>query len=227
MNRCPANTNSIVADLAVLACFFIFGFLSGLFFAFLVSRSSWQSFFFLKGDKFLIPRYSYWFALSLIQLLGLSGAYQVCVVRHLVIHPISRGRLLPAALIVGLAAPVLRLLTPLMNSRIGLDWDLVVAPIAFIFLLSCALCISSGKLKLLPIAIGWNVLFTAAGFAFIYVSVRMVGRKDSYEFVQWPILYSMLALSFGNWLIWRQRVEFKSAAEQAPGADSPVGSSSS
>ena len=227
MKRGPANTNSIVADLPVLACFFIFGCLSGVLFAFLVSRSSLQSFFFLRGDKFLVPRYSYWCALSLIQLSGLSGAYGVSVVSHLVIHPICRGRLFSTALIIGLAAPALRLLTPLMNSRIGWDWDLVAAPVGFIFLLSCALCIASGKLKLLPIALIWNVLFTVAGLAFIYVSVRIAGRRESYEFVQWPILYSMLALSFGNWLIWRQRVEFKSTAEQALGADSPVGSSSS
>ena len=224
MNQDQARTNDIAVDLGVLACFLVFGLGSGLLFAWLVSRSSLQSFFFLRGDKFLIPRHSYWLSLGLVQLLGLIGAYVVCIARHWITRPISGVRLLSAALIIGFATPVLRLLTPAMNSRIGLDWDLIAAPIGFLFLLSCALCIFSGNLKLLPIAMVWNLLFAEAGVAFNYVAVRIVGRSDSYEFVQWPVLYAMLALSFGNWLIWRQRVNSERAAEHALGADSPVSS---
>ena len=105
-----------------------------------------------------------------------------------------------------------------MNSWLGLNWDFIVAPIVFLFLLSCALCILSGNLKLLPIAIVWNVLFVAAAFGFIYVAVRMMGRSESYEFVQWPVLDAMLALSVGNWIIWQQRVILERTAEQALGA---------
>jgi hypothetical protein len=216
--------SSIAHDLVVLASFLVCGSISGLLFALLISQSSLQSFFFLKGDKFLIPRYSYWFTFSLVQLFGLVGAYLVCLSRHWVVQPISRVRLLSAALIIGFATPVLRLLTPLMNSRTGLDWDLFAAPIAFLVVLSFALCIFSGSLRLLPIAALWNLLFLAAGFGFVYVGVRMIGSSDIYEFVQWPLLEAMLGLSFGSWLIWRQRVNSDRAAEQALGADSPVSS---
>lgn len=209
MNQSPTNTTSIAADFGVLGCSLVFGALSGLLFAFLVTRPSLQSFFFIKSDKFLIPRYSYWCALSLIQLLGLTAAYALCVVARLVVQRISQVRLLSAALIVALATPVLYLLTPLMNALIGLNWDFVAAPIAFLLLLSCALCIFSGNLKLLPVAIVWILLFTAAGFGFVYAGVRIDERSDSYDFIQWPMLYAMWALAFGNWFIWRQRRNLK------------------
>jgi len=204
MKRGEANRNNIAADFGVLGWFLLLGAVSGLLFAWLVSASSLQSFFFLKGDKFLIPRYFYWWAFSLIQLLGLSGAYAVSVARRLVVQPVSRVRLLTAASIIGLATPVLRALTPLMNSRIGLDWDIVAAPLAFLFLLSCALCVVSGNWKWLPIAIVWNLFFTATGSGFIYLCVRIVGPSEYYTFVQRPVLFAMFGLSFGSWLIWRR-----------------------
>ena len=210
--------------LAVLSCFLVSGLVSGLLFALLVSQSSLQSFFFFKGNKFLIPRYSYWFTFSFIQIIAVIGAYLVCVARHWIAPQLSRVPLLTSILIIGFAAPVLRLLTPVMNSRIGFDWDLIAAPLVFLFLLSCALCILSASLKLLLLAVIWNLLFLGAGFGFLYVVVRMTGPDDSYEFVQWPVLEAALTLSFGAWFIWRQRVNSNRAAEQALGADSPVSS---
>ena len=37
--------------------------------------------------------------------------------------------------------------------------------------------------------------------------------------MSWTILEAMLALSFGTWLIWRQRVNSHGAAKQALAAD--------
>jgi hypothetical protein len=99
-----------------------------------------------------------------------------------------------------------------MNALIGLNWDFVAAPIAFLFLLSCALCLFSGNLKLLPVAIVWILLFTAAGFGFVYVGVRIAERSESYDFIQWPVLYAMWALAFANWFVWRQGRNLKHAA---------------
>jgi hypothetical protein len=83
----------------------------------------------------------------------------------------------------------------------------------------------SGNVKVFPVAVFWNLLFAIAGFAFVYAAVRLIyGSSEWYEFIQWPILQSMVGLSFGNWLIWRQRVSFHAATEQALGADSPVSS---
>jgi hypothetical protein len=66
--------------------------------------------------------------------------------------------------VIGLATPMLRFITPAMNSR------------------------------------------------FVYGGIRLIdGSRDWYEFVQWTIVESMLALSFGNWLIWRRRVNSGSA----------------
>src|SRR5689334_21017408 len=205
MNRGGANTNNVAADFAVLGWFLLFGAASGLLFALLVSRPSLQSFFFFKGDKFPIARYSYWCALSLTQLLGLSGAYAVCVAKRLLGSRISQWRLLPAALIIALAAPVLYLLTPVMNDRIGLNWDFVAAPLAFLFLLSVALCVVSGNVKWLPLAIVWTLIFTVIGVGFIYLYARIAGPDNYYTYVQWPVLFATFSLSFGSWLI-RRRV---------------------
>jgi hypothetical protein len=212
---------SLAADLATLRSFLIFGGASGLLFAALVTRTDLQHFFYIRGDKFLIPRYSYWFAFSLLQLMALGGAYLICIARHWLKATLKR-RDIAAALTIGLATPALRLLTPLMNSNIGLEWDFFVAPIVFLLLLSAALCMCSGNVKVFPVAVFWNLLFAIAGFAFVYAAVRLIyGSSEWYEFIQWPILQSMVGLSFGNWLIWRQRVSFHAAAEQALGADSP------
>jgi len=92
-----------------------------------------------------------------------------------------------------------------MNSVIGLNWDFVVAPIAFLFLLACTLCIASGGPKLLPLAVIWQLVFTAIGFTFIYLIQSLFQHpNDFYEYSQWPVLEGMLALSFCLWLIWRR-----------------------
>jgi len=216
------RSQSLAADLATLGSFLIFGGASGLLFAALVTRPDLKHFFYLRGDKFLIPRYSYWFAFSLLQLMALGGAYLISISRHWLIAKLKR-RDIAAALTIGLATPALRLLTPLMNSSIGLEWDLFVAPIVFLLLLSAALSMCSGNFKLFPVAVFWNLLFAIAGFAFVYVGVRAIyGSSEWYEFIQWPILQSMVGLSFGNWFIWRQRVTLNAAAERALPADSPV-----
>ena len=212
LDKRAAEKFRVAADFSVLGWFLLLGVLSGFLFASLISASSLESFFFVKGDKFLNPRYSYWWALSLTQLIGLGGAYAGCIARRLVGQRISHVRLVAAALIIALATPVLRLLTPLMNSRIGLDWDFVAAPLAFLFLLSCALCVVSGNLKWLPLAIVWNLFFTAIGVGVIYLCVRIVGPGEYYAFVQWPVLFATLGLSFGSWLIWRRLWNSKRAA---------------
>ena len=191
--------------LRVLGVFLISGFLSGLMFGWLVSRPQLQPFFWIKGDKFLIPRYSYWFAFSLIQLLGLVGAYSLCYWREWLSPIYSRGRLIVATLVVGLATPFLRFVTPSMTEVMGLTWDVLVAPIGFLVLVSFAMCVLTHSVRLLPIATVWNVIFAIAGFVAIYVSVQVLNAKTWYELVQWPVLQSVLSLSIASWIVWRQR----------------------
>lgn len=174
------SSSSIAEDLLVLGVFLASGFLSGLLFALLVTRPGLQSFFFLKSDKFLIPRYSYWSAFSLIHLLGLIGGYLVCCWREWLTGRISsRGQQLAAALIVGLATPFLRLITPLMNAFMGLTLDFVGAPVGFLVLVSLAICVLTGSLRLLPIAFVWNLVFAVAGFVFVYAGVRILKRNGT------------------------------------------------
>src|SRR5689334_12506363 len=160
MNRRAANAISVAGDFAVPGLFLAGGVLSGFVFAFVISRPSLASFFFFKSGKFVIARYSYWWTLSLTQLVGLSAAYGVCVLKNLMVRRISRLRLVSAALIVGLATPALRFITPVMNDYTGFNWDFVGAPLTYLFLLSCALCVLGGGVRLLPVTIGWSLVFT-------------------------------------------------------------------
>lgn len=193
-----------VQRLLVLGVFLISGFLSGMMFGWLVSRPALQMFFYIKGDKFLIPRYSYWFALSLIQLVGLAGGFLVCSWRKWLDPICSKGRLVIAVVVIGLATPLLRFMTPLMNAVMGLTWDVFVAPIGFLVLVSLAMCVLTGSLRWLPIAVIWSLIFAAAGFALVYVGVRVFNPPHTwYELVQWPILECVLSLSIASWIVWR------------------------
>lgn len=190
--------------LLVSGAFLIAGLLSGLMFGSLVSMTELQQFFYIKGDKFLIPRYSYWFALSLIQLLGLAGAGSVCYWREWLRRICSRRRLIIATLVVGLATPFLRFMTPSMNEVMGLTWDVLVAPLGFLVLITFAMCVLTNSVRLLPIAVVWNFISAAAGFVVVCVSVRVFNVHSWYELVQWPILESMLSVSIASWIVWRQ-----------------------
>jgi hypothetical protein len=203
------SRSSVAADLGVVISFLIGGLLSGFVFAWLTKRPSLQRFWFLKGDKFLSPRYTYWIAFSFILLLGLAAAYAVARSREwLLCKPIgSSARLLATSVIIGASTPFLYFITPMMNRRIGLNWDFIAAPIALLILFSFALCVLTGSLRLLPLALVWNLIFTGSGFVFVYVAVRLIsGASEWSELVQWPIFESMISLSFGSWLIWRQRI---------------------
>ena len=204
-------SESVPDNLATLGSFLIFGAAFGFLFAVLVTRPELQHFFYIKGTKTFIPRHSYWFAFSLLQLMALGGGYLICISRQWLTGTLKRGDM-AAALTIGLATPTLHSLTPLMNSNIGLDWNFLVAPIVYLLLLSAAPCMCSGNVKLFPFAVIWNLLFIIAGVAFVYASARLIGRSiEWYAFIQWPILKSMVGLSFGSWLIWRQRVSLKTS----------------
>lgn len=201
------SQSTFIDDIAVLLAFLVLGAISGLMFAWLTTLGSLQRFFFIKGDKFLIPRYSYWFALSLLHILGLGTAYVLSSSRSWLVRSIPPRRLLLVALIIGLAAPLLRLLTQPMNVVFGPAWDHGVAPMTFLILVSSAMCILTADFRLLPVAILWNILFTAGGLAVVYSVMQLVPRANDWsEFVQWLILHAMWGLAVGNWLIWRQRV---------------------
>jgi hypothetical protein len=215
------SPSSIAKDLSVLAAFLISGLISGLLFAALTTRPNLQTFWFIKADKFLIPRYTYWVAFGLILLAGFTAGYLVSCRRRWLHNSIgTRGHILAAGSIIGVSAPLLRFITPAMTVQFGLTWDFIIAPITFLILVSFALCVLTGSLRLLPMAIVWNLIFATGAFFVIYAVLHLfnIGSRG-YEFVQWPILESMLALSYGNWIIWRQRVDHSGAAQHGVGPE--------
>jgi hypothetical protein len=206
---------SALDDIRVVLSFFAGGLASGFVFAWAISRPSLQQFWYIKGDKFLIPRFTYYTAFGLIFLLGLATSYGVARFRRwLVANVVSSTNLFRSALIIGASASALYFVIRLMEPRI-LEWELIIGPLAFLAVLSVAFSVATRTLRLLPIVFVWNGIFGAAGIVMIYAIGKFAHPPTEwYDFVQWPILESMLALSFGNWIIWRERLVGERTAEQ-------------
>src|SRR6476646_544831 len=95
-------------DIWALICFFTGGFISGFGFAWATSRPSLRQFWYIKGDKFLIPRFSYWGAFGMMFLLGLVIPYIIVRSRRWVPENLSSPfSLLVSLLIIGGAAPAI------------------------------------------------------------------------------------------------------------------------
>ena len=197
----------VLDGIRALICFFAGGLISGFAFAWATSRPGLRQFWYIKGDKFLIPRYSYWGAFGIMLLLGLVIPYIIARSRGWV--PPNLGSpitLLVSILVIGGSAPALAFLTWKMLEN-GFGWDPVAAPVLFFVLVSLALSLATRRFRLLPIVFVWNAVFGAAAFVMIYAVIRLVApANDWYEFVQWPIFASMFALSFGSWIVWRERL---------------------
>jgi hypothetical protein len=194
-------------DLAVLGSFLIFGSLSGFLFAWSTAMPSLQQFFFIRYDKFVVPRYPYWFALSVLQTLGLSTAYSFCKRCQWLFGSRRTRTELLVSLMVGLAAPFAYLTVVLLGPSLDLDpvWQYLVGSFMFVVWVSIALSTLTHDRKLLPIAIIWNILFIIAGWLILFGLARTTKvDKVWLDFIVWPVLYGMLGLSFGNWIIWRK-----------------------
>jgi hypothetical protein len=202
--RFPAN---FLDDTRGLVCFFTGGLMSGLAFAWATTRPYLRQFWYIKGDKFLIPCYSYWSAFGIMLLLGLVIPYIIARSRRWVRVSLSSPfPLLISIIIIGGAATATAFLTWKML-RNGVALEPVVIPLIFLVLASLALSIATRRVRLLPIVLIWNAIFGGAAFALIYAAIQLSpAANDWYEFVQWPIFASMFALSFGSWIIWRERL---------------------
>ncbi len=211
---------SVLDDILAVLSFFAGGLVSGFVFAWVISRPSLQQFWYIKGDKFLIPRSTYYTAFGLIFVLGLVTSYGIARFRcWLVANVGSSTEWFVSALIIGTSAPALHFAIRLLEPRI-LEWEFIIGPLAFLALLSVALAVATRTLRLLPIVFVWNGIFAAGGIAMIYAVGEFIHpATDWYDFIQWPILESMLALSSGNWIIWRERLVGERTAEQIVGRE--------
>jgi hypothetical protein len=205
------SRSSLHDDFCVVASFLAAGLVSGIIFAWLVSRAELQRFWFLKGDKFLIPRYTYWVAFSFILAVGFASAYGLVRWRQWLVGRSlgSSIRAAVAGITIIASAPMLYCLTPFMHDRLDFNWELIVAPVMFVVLLSFSLCLFSAGLRLLPLAFIWNAVFVVAGLAFVYAVASLSPEPGAWaERVQWPIFESMIGVSFGGWVIWRERIAY-------------------
>ena len=147
----------------VVSIFLIGGLLSGLFFAWL-SRPNLRSFWYLKGDKFLLPTYKYWLAFGLIFTLGLIGSYgmaRLCMSLSFSIA-FARGAM---ALIVIAISPLLLFLTTHAN--------FIIALVFYIVFLPFALCVLN-HLRRLPLAILQNSLVLVVALFLTYGFVNLI-----------------------------------------------------
>jgi hypothetical protein len=198
-------------NLRVLVTFLVGGLTSGVLFAWAHTRPSLQPYWYLRGDQFTTPRYTSFGAFTISLVLGLASAYCVALSRQWLTGPSGKrwSWLLAAGITIGAAAPVLYFLSPLMHGLLGMNWYFTVEPLVFLALLSLSLCLLTRNLRLLPLAFAWNVAFAVGSLALVYAAVHssyVNSKIERYEFVTSSILGSMVGLSFGAWLVWRERL---------------------
>ena len=171
---------------------------------------------YIKEDKFFLPRYSYWAAFGLMLLAALVIPYIIARSFRWVRDNLgSASRLVVAVVIIVGSAPGLDLLTRKMLEH-GLSWDPMAVLLLFLVLISMALSVATPRLRFLPFVFVWNTLFGGAALLLIYIAVRLVTPINAwYDFVLWPIFAWMFALSFGTWIIWRERLVGQRSAERS------------
>jgi hypothetical protein len=209
---------SIRDDIRAVLSFFAGGLVSGFVFGWMSSRPGLRQFWYIEGYEFLIPRLTYYIAFGLIFLVGLVTSYGIARFRRwLAANVGSSTSLFVSVLIIGASAPALYFAIRLMEPQI-LEWEIIIGPLAFLALLSMALCVATRTLRLLPIVFVWNGIFGAAGVVMV-IAVGSFVQPTTYDLIQWPVLQSMLALSFGSWIIWNERLVGERTAEQIVGRE--------
>jgi hypothetical protein len=207
VNKFNCEESQLTRILKISLTFLVGGFLHGLLFALLISRPGLTTFWFHKADKFLVPRLSYWvcFGATLISGLIFSLAASHARFRLWASRPTRVSRLLNASLLIALAAPMLYLVTPTMQTLVSHNWFLL-SPLIFLVLLSVALCIYAGDFSRLPVAIGLIAAAALIGFSLVYAAVNLTANvSEWYDFIQWPIVESALVTGCGIWLAINER----------------------
>ena len=187
--------------LKTVLIFFISGLGSGCISGWLLSSPRLTSFWFRKSDKFLIPTYRYYAGFSILLLSGLAVAYIISLTRGWIEGPLTRStfRHTASAVVIGLSAPAVFAIFTLGRDFFESPAWLLLAAIAFLFLISVACWILTSKLYYPGVLINLLTLPSALTLLFLLVKTLNISGERS-EIVTYLIYDSLIAAAFGFWI---------------------------
>jgi len=178
----------------VVAVFFLSGLWSGLISGWLSTTPGLRSVLYVQGDTSLMPTYRVWVGFGLIFSLALVIAYVVARVFHWLTLSPSAIRQLLALLLLALS-PVLLYVSTHANS--------LIAGIYYMAFLPLAMCIITGRLRLLALAVLQNFLALIAFLIVMYLVFLLFKVPFALNVcVQAGLSQSLFAAAFGAWLSW-------------------------
>jgi len=197
--------------------FLVSGLLAGLCFKFFLSRPTLHTFWFIKGDKFLIPTYRYYAGVGVFLLLGLAAGYSISRFTGLfrtdlplVRKIISSVVVVISALLPFVAADTLETRTATAVPKDGGNLLLLnIDPIAlyfwgfigFVLLISIACWILTAKLYYLGVFLNFLALPVTLGVLYI------ISRIADGPSITYPVYFSLLSSSCGFWIAAAQRIK--------------------
>lgn len=195
--------------------FFVCGLAAGLGFSALLSSPRLLTFWFIKGDKFLMPTYRYYLGVGLFFLLSLSAPYWLSKMTGLISkNPPLLRKILSAGIVA--TSPVILLATAITIERLTATTQVTdtgtilltnIDPItlylwgilAFVLLISAACWILTGRLYYVGLCL--NFLTLPLAFALLYVAAKIVRVPSEWsELITYPIYFSLLAASCAFWI---------------------------
>ena len=190
-----------MTTLKTVLIFFISGLGSGCLTGWLLSSNRLTSFWFRKSDKFLIPTYRYYAGFSILLLSGLAVAYLVSRTRGWIEGPLTRStfRHSASALVFALSAPAIFAIFSLDRDFFESPGWVLVAVIAFLFLISIACWILTGRLYYPGVLINLSTLPLAITLLLLLVKILNISGERS-EIVTYPIYHSLIAAGCGYWI---------------------------
>lgn len=186
--------------LRTVLIFFFSGLGSGGLSGWVLSSDRLRSFWFRRSDKFLIPTYRYYVGFSIFLLSGLALAYIVSRTRGWIDGPLTRStlRYTASALTIALSAPAIFAIFTLSRGFFESPVWLLVAVIAFLFLVSAACWILTSRLDHPGVLINLLTLPSAITLLYLLVKLNIGGERS--EIVTYPIYYSLVAAACGYWI---------------------------
>jgi hypothetical protein len=189
-----------VKRLKTVTIFLICGFLAGAFFGWLLSLSRLESFWYIKGHKFLIPTYRYYLGIGVFLLLGLAFAYSIARLSKWITMTRSFLRLGSAATIIATSTLlVFALLIWPRDAPLDPETLFLTGALLFVFLISIAFWIASGRLYYLGLLV--NLLTIPVEIAIVLLLARTMPNLSEWsQLVSWSIYDSLLAGACGFWI---------------------------
>jgi hypothetical protein len=190
-----------VRTLKTVLIFLISGLGSGSSIGWLLSSKRLTSFWFRKSDKFLVPTYRYYAGFSILLLSGLAGAYLVSRNRGWIEGPLTKStfRHTASALVIALSAPAIFAIFNLDRDFFESPGWVLVAVLAFLFLISIACWILTGRLYYPGVLINLSTIPLAISLLLLLGRIMNISGEQS-EIVTFPIYHSLIAAGCGYWI---------------------------